>query len=79
MPANSRWDLIRRLRVNGVFHQVRSRVDRLKEYFNMDHPAVMKRPVTTVFVHSTVNKMKAPRISIEGPYLDTLERFYSFR
>jgi hypothetical protein len=64
--------------LNGVSHQVRSRVGRLKEYFNMDHPAVM-RPVTIVFVHSTVDKMKAPRISIEGPYLDTLERFYSFR
>lgn len=39
---------------------------------------MMKRPVTTVFVYIIVNKMKALRILIEGPYLDTLERFYSF-
>lgn len=39
----------------------------------------MKRPVTTVFVYSIVNKMKALPIPTEGPYIDTSERFYSFR
>jgi len=45
----------------------------------MDHPVVMKRSVTTLFVYSIVNKRKALLISIEDPYLETLERFYSFR
>jgi len=40
---------------------------------------MMKRPATTVFVYIIVNKMKALRILIEVPYVDTLERFYYFR
>jgi hypothetical protein len=44
----------------------------------MDHPVVMKRPFTTVFVYSIINKIKALRNTVGGPYLDILERFYSF-
>jgi len=40
---------------------------------------MMKRSVTTVFVYIIVNRMKALLILFEGPYLDILERFYSFR
>ena len=47
---------------------------------NMDQLFVMKKPVTILFFKFCVfNTMKALRVSIKGPYLDTSEGFYTFR